>query len=130
MYTNILGSRLKILRLEANLTQEDFGKPYSLKKSTVSQYESGSSRPDDELKKRIAQDFNVSLDWLMGISDIRNYDNTKPDNTPIEDKLIEKMKNLDDESKKELEKYMDLLKLKESMDKSKKEMSSTSQKEA
>lgn len=73
METNILGNRIKTLRLEANLTQEEFGKPYSLKKSTVSQYESGSSRPDDELKKRIALNYNVSLDWLMGLTDIRNY---------------------------------------------------------
>lgn len=75
MDTNVLGNRIKILRLEADLTQEEFGKPYALKKSTVSQYESGSSRPDDELKKRIALDYNVSLDWLMGLTDIRNYDN-------------------------------------------------------
>ena len=68
---NILGKRLKQLRTENNLTQEEFGKPYNIKKSTVSQYESGSSRPDDELKKRIANDFNVSLDWLMGKSDIK-----------------------------------------------------------
>lgn len=73
METNILGNRIKTLRLEANLTQEEFGNPYSLKKSTVSQYESGSSRPDDELKKRIALDYNVSLDWLMGLTDVRNY---------------------------------------------------------
>lgn len=73
MELNILGNRIKTLRLESNLTQEEFGKPYSLKKSTVSQYESGSSRPDDELKKRIALDYNVSLDWLMGLTDIRNY---------------------------------------------------------
>ncbi|AGK95376.1 helix-turn-helix domain-containing protein [Clostridium pasteurianum] len=72
MDNNVLGKRLKILRNEKDLTQEQFGKPYNLKKSTVSQYESGSSKPDDELKKRIARDYNVSLDWLMGISDIRN----------------------------------------------------------
>jgi transcriptional regulator with XRE-family HTH domain len=81
METNILGNRIKTLRLEANLTQEEFGKPYSLKKSTVSQYESGSSRPDDEFKKRIALDYNVSLDWLMGLTDIRNY--TKDTNITI-----------------------------------------------
>lgn len=73
METNILGNRIKTLRLETNLTQEEFGKPYSLKKSTVSQYESGSSRPDDELKKRIALDYNVSLDWLMGLVNVRTY---------------------------------------------------------
>ncbi|MDF2884423.1 MAG: putative transcriptional regulator [Clostridiaceae bacterium] len=80
MDNNILGKRLKILRNEQELTQEQFGKPYNLKKSTVSQYESGSSKPDDELKKRIAKDYNISLDWLMGISDIRNpYRNNSVD---------------------------------------------------
>lgn len=72
MNDNILGKRLKILRTEKDLTQEEFGKPYNLKKSTVSQYESGSSKPDDELKKRIAKDYDISLDWLMGISNVRN----------------------------------------------------------
>lgn len=72
MDDNILGKRIKQLRNEANLTQEEFGIPYNIKKSTVSQYESGSSRPDDELKKRIASDYNVSLDWLMGRTDNRN----------------------------------------------------------
>ncbi|WP_196479864.1 helix-turn-helix domain-containing protein [Clostridium tyrobutyricum] len=72
MDNNILGKRIKILRTENGLTQEEFGKPYNIKKSTVSQYESGSSKPDDELKKKIAQDYNVSLDWLMGLTDIRD----------------------------------------------------------
>lgn len=74
MDSNILGKRLKTLRVESGLTQEEFGLPYSLRKSTVSQYESGSSRPDDELKKRIALDYNVSIDWLLGLTDIRNYE--------------------------------------------------------
>ena len=76
MDNNILGKRIKILRTEKGLTQEEFGKPYNIKKSTVSQYESGSSKPDDELKKRIAKDYNVSLDWLMGLMNTRNTSNT------------------------------------------------------
>lgn len=75
MDNNILGKRIKILRTEKGLTQEEFGKPYNIKKSTVSQYESGSSKPDDELKKRIAKDYNVSLDWLMGLTNTRNISN-------------------------------------------------------
>lgn len=72
MENNILGQRLKQLRIENELTQEEFGRPYDLRKSTVSQYESGASRPDDELKIRIASDYEVSLDWLMGFSDTRS----------------------------------------------------------
>ena len=71
MDDNILGNRIKQLRREHGLTQEEFGKKYNIKKSTVSQYESGISRPDDELKKRIASDFNVSIDWLLGLSEYK-----------------------------------------------------------
>lgn len=74
---NILGQRLKQLRLEKGLTQEEFGKPYNLRKSTISQYESGASRPDDELKIRIASDYEVSLDWLFGVTNKRKGNNIK-----------------------------------------------------
>lgn len=67
-----LGERIKELRIEKELTQEEFGKLFGIVKSTVSLYESGKSTPDDEIKKKIAEYFNVSLDYLMGASDIRN----------------------------------------------------------
>lgn len=89
---NVLGKRLKQLRTENNLTQEEFGKPYNIKKSTVSQYESGSSRPDDELKKRIANDFNVSLDWLMGKSDIKETAEDLLSSITTNDKINNKIK--------------------------------------
>lgn len=84
MENNILGQRLKQLRIENGLTQEEFGKPYDLRKSTVSQYESGASRPDDELKIRIALDYEVSLDWLMGFSDTRSLYNDLTDDEMME----------------------------------------------
>ena len=77
MKSNILGERLKLLRMESELTQEEFGKPYMLRKSTISQYESGASRPDDELKIRIASDYEVSLDWLFGLTNKRKGNNIK-----------------------------------------------------
>ncbi|WP_213996155.1 MULTISPECIES: helix-turn-helix transcriptional regulator [Tepidanaerobacter] len=64
-----IGQRIKQLRLENNLTQEDFGKLFGIVKSTVSMYENDKSIPDDEIKKKIAEYFQVTLDWLMGISD-------------------------------------------------------------
>ncbi|OPJ63721.1 helix-turn-helix domain-containing protein [Clostridium chromiireducens] len=107
MESNILGNRLKTLRLEANLTQEEFGKPYSLKKSTVSQYESGSSRPDDELKKRIALDYNVSLDWLMGLTDTKNYESKE---TTIALHSDTDYKDLPPEAKEEIYNFIDYIK--------------------
>ncbi|MEY8415336.1 helix-turn-helix transcriptional regulator [Tissierella praeacuta] len=76
-----LAKRIKELRTEKNLTQEEFGKVFGIVKSTVSLYESGKSTPDDEIKKKIAEYFNVSLDYLMGASDIKNpYSNIKSNN--------------------------------------------------
>lgn len=69
---NKLASRIKSLRKEKDLTQEEFGKLFGIVKSTVSLYESDKSTPDDEMKRKIAEYFGVSLDYLMGNSDIRN----------------------------------------------------------
>ena len=66
------GQRIKLLREENNLTQEQFGKIFGMVKSTVSLYESGKSNPDDETKKKIADYFDVSIDWLLGRTDERN----------------------------------------------------------
>lgn len=81
-----LAQRIKQLRKENDLTQEEFGKRFGIVKSTVSLYESDKSTPDDEIKKKIAEYFNVSLDYLMGASDIRNpYKEDKEKYQPVED---------------------------------------------
>jgi transcriptional regulator with XRE-family HTH domain len=67
-----IGTRIRLLREEHNLTQSEFGKIFGIGKSTVSMYENNKSVPDDELKTKIADYFDVSLDWLMGRSSIRN----------------------------------------------------------
>lgn len=66
------GSRIRHLRNSADLTQEKFGEIFNVKKNTVSQWESEVSEPDDEMKKRICKHFDCSLDWLLGMSDIKN----------------------------------------------------------
>lgn len=113
MESNILGKRLKILRTESGLTQEEFGIPYSLKKSTVSQYESGASRPDDELKKRIALDYNVSIDWLLGLTDVRDNKailNKKEPTIALHSDY--EYDELPDEAKKEIDNFIEYVKTK------------------
>lgn len=106
---NILGERLKQLREETELTQESFGKQFNLAKSTVSQYESGISRPDDALKIKIALHHKVSLDWLMGLTDIRN-------NSPEELRyrnLLTIIRTLTPESLQDLLKYVETLRIRD-----------------
>lgn len=66
-----LGNRLQILRREKGLTQAHLGSFFNLAESTISLYESGKRSPDYDTLKRLASFFNVSLDYLLGISDNR-----------------------------------------------------------
>lgn len=64
--------RLLQLRKEKNMSREELAKKLNLSYSAISKYETGARTPDDDIKKKIAEYFNVSLDYLMGVSDIRN----------------------------------------------------------
>lgn len=72
-----LANRLKHLRKSSNLTQTDLGKILGVGKTTVSMYETNNSTPSDEIKLKIAEYFNVSLDYLLGKTDIKNSSDTE-----------------------------------------------------
>lgn len=90
--------RLKILRSEKGILQRELADYLNVSRVTITQYENGSRSPDDETKIKIAQYFDVSLDYLMGFSDIRNpYTNNISTNdeeelTPEEIELLETIK--------------------------------------
>lgn len=70
---SIIGNRIKILRKELKLTQEELALKLGLKgKSSIANYEKGTISPSDDIKLQMANLFNCSIDYLMGISDIRN----------------------------------------------------------
>lgn len=64
-----LGLRLKSLRNDKGITQTDLGNIVNVGKSTISQYESGISSPDYDILQKLADYFNVSLDYLLGRTD-------------------------------------------------------------
>lgn len=66
-----LSNRIKSLRQERDLTQEEFGKLFGIVKSTVSLYENGRSVPNDQIKTEMCRYFGVSMDYLLGLTDER-----------------------------------------------------------
>ena len=66
--------RIKELREEKNISQLELAKKLNLTQQSISLYEKGDREPSIEVLKSIANFFNVSLDYLLGKSDIRNYD--------------------------------------------------------
>ena len=61
-----IGDRIKQLRMENNLTQNQFAALFGLYDSTISQYENGKRVPEYDIIIKIANKFNVSIDWLLG----------------------------------------------------------------
>ena len=60
---------LKALRESENLTQEEFGGLFGIKKTTYQGYESGKREPDSDFWIAVAEKYNVSIDYLMGFTD-------------------------------------------------------------
>ncbi|MEJ5965803.1 helix-turn-helix domain-containing protein [Flavonifractor porci] len=67
----VFSERLSILMKERNLKQKDLADYLGVKRQTVSLYMTGQSMPDAELLKKIAVYFEVSADWILGLSDVK-----------------------------------------------------------
>lgn len=68
----MIGERLYDLRKDKGLSQDELGEKLNINKHSISSYERGRSEPPDEIKIIIAQFFNVSVDYLLGLTDIPN----------------------------------------------------------
>lgn len=64
--------RLRQLRTARALSQMDFSKQIGISKSSVNMYERGEREPGLETLERIADYFNVDMDYLLGKTDIVN----------------------------------------------------------
>lgn len=66
-----IGKRIRILRNESQMSQEELGKIIAVDKTTISGYELGRITPPLDVVVRLAQYFHVSADYLLGITDNR-----------------------------------------------------------
>ena len=69
---------LKDLRLKHGLSQEDLGKIIGAGRTTISMYESGNIVPRQEGLLKIASYFDVSVDYLTGISSSKEAETSSP----------------------------------------------------
>lgn len=75
-------NRLIELRTEKGLTQKDFGNRLNITRSTIASYEKENREPKYDILVTIADFFNVSIDYLLGHTNIRNL-NIATTPTPI-----------------------------------------------
>ncbi len=78
-----LGERLKVLRDRGNMTQEELAKKVQLSKANICKYEKNSVEPNIETIVKVCEIFNVTSDYLLGITD-----NAAPDEKTTDEKKI------------------------------------------
>ena len=61
--------RLKNLRAESKISQSALGQMIGISQQTVAKWEKGLATPNPETVGKLAQIFDVSADFLLGISD-------------------------------------------------------------
>lgn len=68
-------SRLRSLRKDMGYTQSDLAKLLNIGQTTIANYESGHRTPDISKIKEVANLFNVSIDYILGMNDIKIVNN-------------------------------------------------------
>ena len=63
--------RLKDIREDSDVTQKTLSEYLNVKQNTYSQYENGRRQIPFELLIRLSEYFNVSTDYLLGVTDVK-----------------------------------------------------------
>ena len=101
-------NRLKKLRLEKGLLQSDIAKILNKSDRIIGFYETGDRDMSTDTLSKLADFFNVSIDYLLGKSDIRNPEEIK--NIQHANAGGLDTEGLDEEDLLELQKQVDYIK--------------------
>lgn len=99
-------NQLKELRNEMKWTQKYLGNLLHVKNATISKYESGKTPMTDEIIIKAAQLFNVTSDYLLGITFTRNRFNKEFELTGDEKKVLSYYNKLNEEYKDSAKGYI------------------------
>lgn len=95
--------RLKELRKEKDITQEELAKQIQVSPSTIGMYETGRREPDFETLQKFADYFRVSTDYILG------RDEPPKKHLPIVGGLINMIAALSPEKQKQAASYIAFL---------------------
>lgn len=93
-----MNNRIKQLREENNMTQIRLSIELEVSQETVSAYESGKHFPSVATLLKMANLFNTSIDYILGLSDVR-YPCSSDELSMDEQAILGKWRQLDDRRK-------------------------------
>lgn len=70
----VIGNRIKLVRLENKISQRKLASMLNTSHSTLSAYESGKTLILTAFAYQICLNFRISMDWILGLSDVKNLD--------------------------------------------------------
>jgi transcriptional regulator with XRE-family HTH domain len=73
MDSNKIGLIIGKLRVESGVTQQELAKEIGVKRETVNQWENGTRQIKAESIIKLCKYFNVTADYLLGLSEIKSY---------------------------------------------------------
>lgn len=111
---SLLPERLRELRGELKLTQQQVADDLQISRKLLSNYECGTREPNIDMLYSLALYYFVSVDYLIGASSVENPRTQYP---AFVVNLMNDSKYLSQESISDLEKYVSLLKLRDEVEK-------------
>ncbi|GAW91322.1 helix-turn-helix domain-containing protein [Calderihabitans maritimus] len=83
-----LGKKIKFLRTEKGLTQEELAKALGIARATLASWEINRREPDYSMLQKIADFFDVTVDFLLGRTDNpKGYSDEPPSDMELEELL-------------------------------------------
>lgn len=104
----IFPERIAAIRKELKLSQEKFGELANVSQRTVAFWESGDRMPSHATIAALADRLDVSVDYLLGRSDIRTNKKQPPvKNEELLEDIITKVRNLPDPALSRLSDFLE-----------------------
>jgi len=76
------------LREELGLTRKEVAEKLNIDQTTYGKYELSKRQPDYDTLQKIASFFNVSVDYLLGRTNVRNSNNNTDEDFPDDVKVL------------------------------------------
>ena len=102
---------LKAERMKKGLSQLAFAKILGISQRTIGSWETGRTSPDLETLIKIASFFNVSTDYLLGVTDVTTKNNVQSNLIKLSDEelqLIKKYRELPLKAQKKIKFNIDI----------------------
>ncbi len=100
----MFSKRLKELRTEKGVVQKDVAEYLNITTSAYGFYEQGKRVPDTDILIKLSNYFDVSLDYLLGKTNIRNYLNDSETTVALHSN--NEYDDLPDEAQKEISNFI------------------------